>query len=74
MISRSFLGLAAASMMPLLGPRPLFVRTAYAQQPAMTEQVAVDAINAAAACELAPETFDAGEHLRIDLVMDDASD
>jgi hypothetical protein len=33
MFSRTFYALAAASVMSLLGPRPLFVRTAYAAEP-----------------------------------------
>jgi hypothetical protein len=70
MTSRSFLGLAAVSVMPLLGPRPLFVRTAYAEAPALIEPVAVQIV----AAEPTSETLIAGEHVRVHLVVPDATD
>lgn len=46
MFSRTFYALAAASVMPLLGPRPLFVRTAYAAASTPIEEVVMYDIDA----------------------------
>ncbi len=56
MLTRGVIGLAAVSVMPLLGPRPLFVRTAYADAPAI-EHVTTESTEIVAT-ELMAESFD----------------
>ncbi len=48
------MGLAAATIMSLIGPRPLFVKTAYADSPSPQLVQLVASGSDAGACEAAP--------------------
>jgi hypothetical protein len=71
MFSRTFYALAAASVMPLVGPRPLFVRTAYAAEPTPIEEVVMYGIDADT-YELLRYTFNTDEYVRIGKVVDES--
>ena len=52
MRTRTLLGLTVASLLPLLGPRPYFVKTAFAAETATPGVTEVISVNDAEACEL----------------------
>ncbi len=58
-MSKSFaLGLVGGTIMMLMGPRPIFVQTAYAQAEPVIEQVAMDVVEAEALEPVLVETTD----------------
>ena len=52
MRTRTLLGLTVASLIPLLGPRPYFVKTAFAAETAILEVTEVISINQVETCRL----------------------
>ena len=52
MRTRTLLGLTVASLMPLLGPRPYFVKTAFAAETTTLEVHEVISVNDVETCEL----------------------
>ncbi len=72
MFKRAWLGFAAATIMSLIGPRPLFVKTAYAAPPVTPiEEVVMYAIDADT-YELLRYAFDTDEFIRIGVVVDES--
>ncbi len=51
------MGLAGATIMSLIGPRPLFVKTAYADSPSPQQEVLVASGSDAGTFEVAPVLF-----------------